>query len=107
MHICVSIVLCILYVLFLHLFYFNAPWSCFSNIFEKHELIHKSRGVIEIIKDELGENPTEATYFIRFLNSKNKQELEELEIEDKNETILEIKNVLTKKGLMLQLEEKS
>jgi hypothetical protein len=72
----------------------------------KHELIQKARGAIEIIKEELGENPTEATDLIRFLNSKNKQELEELEIEDRTETILEIKKVLTKKGLMLQLEEK-
>jgi hypothetical protein len=49
----------------------------------------------------LGKNPTEATKLIIFLNSKNKQELEELEIEDKIETILEIKKVLTKKCLML------
>jgi hypothetical protein len=55
----------------------------------------------------LGQNPTEATNLIKFLNSKNKHELEELEIEDITETILEIKKVLTKKGLMLQLEEKS
>ena len=54
----------------------------------------------------MGEKPTEATDLIGFLNSKNKQELEELEIEDRNETILEIKKVLTKKSLMLQLEEK-
>ena len=30
-HMCVSIVLCIFYVLFPHLFYFIASWSCFSN----------------------------------------------------------------------------
>jgi hypothetical protein len=41
------------------------------------------------------------------MNSKNKQELEELEIEDKTYNILEIKKVLTKRGLMLQLEEKA
>jgi hypothetical protein len=64
-------------------------------------LIQKSRGATEIIKEELGENPTEATKLIRFLNSKNKQELEELEIEDRTETILEIKKVLTKTNLML------
>jgi hypothetical protein len=32
--------------------------------------------------------------------------LEELRIEDRKETILEVKRVLTKSGLMLQLEEK-
>jgi hypothetical protein len=51
--------------------------------------------------------PTEATEIIRFLNSKTKEDLEVLEIEDRKETILEVKKVLTKKGLMLQLEEKA
>jgi hypothetical protein len=32
--------------------------------------------------------------------------MEALQIEDRTETILEVKRVLTKKGLMLQLEEK-
>jgi hypothetical protein len=41
------------------------------------------------------------------LNSKIKEELEALEIEDRTKTILEFKKVLTKKGLILQLEEKS
>jgi hypothetical protein len=41
------------------------------------------------------------------LNSETKEELETLEIEDRTKTILEIKNILTKKGLMLQLEEKA
>ena len=66
-------------------------WPSIQIIFEQHELIQKSRGAIEIIKEELGEKPTEATDLIRFLNSKKKQELEELEIEDRTETILEIK----------------
>jgi hypothetical protein len=55
----------------------------------------------------LRENPIEATKIIRFLNSKTKEDLEDLEIEDRKKTILEVKKVLTKKGLMLQLEEKS
>jgi hypothetical protein len=33
--------------------------------------------------------------------------LEDLKIEDRTETILEVKRVLTKRGLMLHLEEKS
>ena len=81
-------------------------WPSIQNILDQHELIQKSRGVIEIIKEELGENPTESMHLIESLNSKNKQELEELEIENRTETILEIKKVLTKKGLMFQLEEK-
>jgi len=55
---------------------------------------------------ELGEIPAEATEIIKFLNSKTKEELEELKIEYRTETILEVKRVLTKRGLMLHLEEK-
>jgi hypothetical protein len=40
------------------------------------------------------------------LNSKTKEELEALEIEDRTKTILEVKKVLTKRGLILQLEER-
>jgi hypothetical protein len=50
--------------------------------------------------------PAEATEIIKFLKSKAREELEELKIEDKTETILEVKRVMTKRGLMLQLEEK-
>jgi hypothetical protein len=51
--------------------------------------------------------PIEANEIIRFLNSKIKEELENLKIEDKTETILEVKRVLTKRGLTFQLEEKA
>jgi hypothetical protein len=50
--------------------------------------------------------PTQANEIIKFLNSKTREELEELRIEDRKKTILEVKRVLTKRGLMLQLEEK-
>ena len=50
--------------------------------------------------------PAEATKIIKFLNSKTKEELEELRIEDRTKTILKFKRVLTKRGLMIQLEEK-
>jgi hypothetical protein len=47
-------------------------WPSIQIIFEQHELVQKVRGAIEIIKEELGERPTEATELIRFINSKNK-----------------------------------
>lgn len=50
--------------------------------------------------------PTEAIEIIKFLNSKTRKDLEDLKVEDRMETILEVKRVLTKIGLMLQLEEK-
>jgi len=48
----------------------------------------------------------EATRIIHFLNSKNKYELQELEIPDRTGTILEVRKVLTKRNLMLNLEDK-
>jgi hypothetical protein len=50
--------------------------------------------------------PTEAVEIIKLLNSKTREEIEDLKIEDRTETILEVKRVLTKRGMMLQLEEK-
>ena len=43
---------------------------------------------------------------INFLNSRNRHQQEQLEIEDKIATILEIKKVLTKRNLMLNLEKR-
>jgi hypothetical protein len=54
----------------------------------------------------MGEMPTQANDIIKFLNYKTREELEELKIEDRIETIPEVKRFLTKRGLMLQLEEK-
>ena len=56
-------------------------WPFIQIVFEQHELVQKVREAIEKIREEMGERPTEATKLIRFLNSKNKEELEELEIE--------------------------
>jgi len=50
--------------------------------------------------------PEEAARIIHFLNSKNKYELQELEIPDMTSTILEVRRVLTKRNLTLNLEDK-
>ena len=50
--------------------------------------------------------PKESARIIPFLNSKNKYELQELEIPDRTGTILEVRKVLTKRKLMLNLEDK-
>lgn len=54
----------------------------------------------------MGDKPEDANRLIHFLNSKNRYELQELNIEDRIETILEITKVLSKRILMLNLEEK-
>jgi len=41
------------------------------------------------------------------LNSKTREELEALDIEDRKKNILEVKKVLTKRGLMIKLEERA
>lgn len=48
----------------------------------------------------------EAVRIVHFLNSKNKYELQELEIPNKAGTILEVKRVITKRNLVLNLEDK-
>ena len=75
-------------------------------MFEQHDLVQRAKHAIDRIKGDLGEIPTEANEIIKFLNSKSKEELEALQIEDRTERILEVKRILTKKGLMLQLEER-
>jgi hypothetical protein len=84
----------------------NEIWPMIQIMFEKNELVQKSKQAIEKIKVELGDMPTQANEIIKFLNSKTRKELEELKIKDRIETILEVKRVLTKRGLMLQMEEK-
>jgi hypothetical protein len=85
----------------------NEIWPMVQIMFEQHELVLRRRMAIKNIKGELVEIPTEANEIIKFLNSKTKEDLEDLKIEDRTKTILEVKRVLTKIGLMMQLEEKS
>jgi hypothetical protein len=82
-------------------------WPLIQIMFEQHELLQRSRQAIDKIRGELGERPTEENDIIIFLNSKTREELEALEIEDRTETIIEVKKVLSKRGLMLQLEERA
>jgi hypothetical protein len=82
-------------------------WPLVQIMFEQYELVLRSRQAIDKTKGELGEMATEANEMIRFLNSKTKEELESLEIKNRIETILEVKKVLTKRRLMLQLEERA
>jgi hypothetical protein len=84
----------------------NEIWPMVQIMFEQNELLERSKQAMEKIRTDLGDMPAQANDIIRFLNSKTREELEELKIEDRTETILEVKRVLTKRGLMLQLEEK-
>jgi hypothetical protein len=52
-------------------------------MYEQHEPIQRSKNAIDKIIGELGEIPTKVNKIIKFLNSKTKEELEALEIEDR------------------------
>lgn len=54
----------------------------------------------------MGDKPEEANQLIKFLNSRNIYQLDELEIEDRMTTIIELKKILTKRNLMLNLEKR-
>jgi hypothetical protein len=51
-------------------------------MFEKHDLVLKSRHVIDRIRGELGEMPSAANEIIKFLNSKTKEDIKNLKVED-------------------------
>jgi len=84
----------------------NDIWSSIQIIFEQTELVKLATEAIQKTKEELGEKPEEATQLINFLNRENKHQLEQWDIEDLTGTVLEIKKVLTKKNLMLNLERR-
>ena len=84
----------------------NDIWPSIQVIVEQIDLIKQAIEAIENVKEELGEMPKEVVIIIQFLNSKNKYELQELDIPDRTSTILEVKGVLAKRNLMLSLEDK-
>jgi hypothetical protein len=69
----------------------NEIWPMVQIMFEQNELLERSKLAVEKIRIELGDMPAQANEIIRFLNSKTREELEELKIEDRTETILEVK----------------
>jgi len=81
-------------------------WPSIQVIFEPIELVKIAIEAIQKVKEELGDKLEDANRLIHFLNNKNRYDLQELNIEDKTETILEIRKVLSKRNLMLNLEEK-
>ena len=54
----------------------NDIWPSIQVIMEQKDLIKEASGAIKKVKEELGKKLEETTEIIKFLNSKNKQELE-------------------------------
>ena len=84
----------------------NEIWPCIEIIFEQKELIKKANDAITDMKEDIGDMPTIANNIIKFLNYKNIYELHDYEVDHRIDTILEVKRTLTKKNLVVQLEEK-
>ena len=84
----------------------NDIWSSIQIIFEQIDLVKLALEEVRKTREELGRKPEEAIRLINFLNSKNRQQLEQLDIEDRTTAILKIKKVLTKRNLMQGLEHK-
>lgn len=61
---------------------------------------------VQKARAKLGNMPEEASRLIQFLNTRNKYQLEELGIQDRIGTILEVKRVFTKRTLMQNLERR-
>jgi hypothetical protein len=61
----------------------NEIWPMVQIMFEQNELLERSKQAVEKIRIELGDMPAQANEIIRFLNSKTREELEELKIEDR------------------------
>lgn len=76
------------------------------SIQKQFELVKIAVEAIQKTKEEFGDKLEEENQSIDFLNSRNKYQLDELDIEDRTTTIIEIKKVLTKRNLMLNLEKR-
>jgi len=83
----------------------NDVWPSIQVIFEQTSLVKVATEAIQKMREELGDQPEEANQLINFLNSKNIYQLDELGIEDRIETIIKIKNILTKRNFMLNLQK--
>jgi len=81
-------------------------WPSIQITFEEQESIQRAKKVVRKIKIDLRQEHEHAKTLIKFLNSKNIEELEQLGIQDMTKVILELRRMKTKRNLMLQLDNK-
>src|SRR5699024_17736 len=84
----------------------NDIWPSIQVIFEQTELVKIATEAIQKVKEELENKRGDANRLIHFLKSRNRYELQELNIEDRTIGILEIREDLSKRNPMLNLEGK-
>lgn len=83
----------------------NDVWPSIQVSFQQAELVNVATEAIHKTGEELRENPQEANQLITLLSNKNMYQLDELGIEDRTGNIIEIKKILTKRNVMLNLEK--
>ena len=66
-------------------------WPSIQAIYEQIELVNATHGEIQKARALLGQMPDQANRLIHFLNSRNREQLEQLGIPDRIGTILDIK----------------
>ena len=81
-------------------------WPSIQIMYEHNDLVKLALEEVLKAREELGNMPEEANELIQFLNTQNRHQLEELGIQDRTGTILEIKRVFTKRTLMQNLERR-
>lgn len=85
---------------------FNDIFPLIQVIFQYTKLVKVATKGIQNTRGDLGDKLEEASQLIKLLNNKNMYQLDELGTEDRIGTIIEIKKVLTKRNLMLNIEKK-
>ena len=76
-------------------------WPYIRAISDQKDLLEKAKEAIETISKEPEDMPEVSIEMIKFLNNKGNYELEELGINDKTITILEVKGLLQRKFSLL------
>jgi len=69
----------------------NEIWPSIQIICEQKEFVEKAKEAISATNTELGDMTTTKNRIIKFLNARNKYELEELAVAYRKETILQVK----------------
>jgi chromosome segregation ATPase len=84
----------------------NKMWKCFIIMEEEANLVKKVEKDIAKVEQELGDKPQVANKIIRVLNSKTKEELNQIGVKDRTSTIMDFEKVLTKRNLIQQVQSK-
>ena len=79
-------------------------WSSIQIMYEQNDLVKLAIEEVQSTREELGNRPEEANQLIQFLNTQTRHQLEELGIQDRTRTILEIERVFTKRTRTQNLE---